>query len=90
MKDQIDLNFCTKCGVGHHSLEDFPIMLEKIMNKRNINHLSRVHKNDVINIKNLQIITRKGTNIGEDKAKRNSTILQNHEYHNPRMKKESI
>ena len=27
-KDQTDLKFCTKCGVGDHSLENFPIMLE--------------------------------------------------------------
>lgn len=38
-KDQIDLKFCTKSGLGDHSLEDFPIMLEKVMSKRNVNHL---------------------------------------------------
>ena len=28
-KDQTDLKFCIKHGVGDHSLEDCPIMLEK-------------------------------------------------------------
>ena len=62
-KDQIDLRFCIKCGVGNHSLEDFPIILENIMSKNNVNHLSRVPKNEVLNTKNLQIITRQGTKI---------------------------
>ena len=57
-KDEIDLKFCTKCGVGDHSLEDFPIMLEKIMSKKIVNHLLRVHKNYILNSKILQIITK--------------------------------
>lgn len=60
-------------------------MLGKIMNKRNINHLSRVYKNVVLNTKNSQIITKQGTKIEEDKAKNSSTILKNHEYPNPRV-----
>ena len=58
------------------------------MNKRNVNHLLRVHKNDVLNTKNLQIITRQGTKIGEDKEKTSSTFMQNHEYPNPRMQRQ--
>ena len=63
-KDQIDLNVCTKCRVGDHSLEDFPIILETIMNKKNVNHLSRVPKNEVLNTKKLQLITRQASKIG--------------------------
>ena len=53
IKDQNDLKFCSKCGVGEHSLEDFPIILEKKMNKKNVNHLLRVHKNDAVNSRNI-------------------------------------
>ena len=74
-KDKIDLIFFTKCVVVDHSSEDFQIILEKIMAKRNINDLSRVHKNYFLNSKNLQITTRQGTKIGEDNIKSNSTTL---------------
>ena len=37
-KDQINLQFYTKCAVGDHSLGGCPIMLENIINKRNVNH----------------------------------------------------
>ena len=50
--------FFTKCGVSDQCLGYFPIILEKIINKRNANHLSIVHKNDVLNTNNIQIITR--------------------------------
>ena len=72
-KDKTNLKLCTKCGVGDHSLEDFLIMLEKIMEKRNVNYLSRVCMNDLVNSKNIWIITRKRTKIGEDNIKGNST-----------------
>ena len=65
-KDKTDLKFCTSCGVGDHSLEDFPTMLEKINKKKNVNVLSCVQKNDVINIKNLHIVTRQGTKTRSD------------------------
>ena len=42
----------------------------------------------MINTKNLQIITRQRSKIGDDKAKTNSTILQNHEYLNPIMQRQ--
>ena len=74
--------------MGDHSLKDCSITLEKIMRKRNVNHLSRVHKNDILNTRNIQIITRQGKNIGDDKAKRNNTMLQNHAYSNPRMQRQ--
>ena len=35
-KDRTDLKFCTSCGVGDHSLEDFPTMLDKIHKKENV------------------------------------------------------
>ena len=41
-------------------------MLEKINTKKNVNVLSCVQKNDVINTKNLHIVTRQGTKIGSD------------------------
>ena len=39
-------------------------MLEKINTKKNVNVLSCVQKNDVINTKNLHIVTRQGTKTG--------------------------
>ena len=41
-------------------------MLEKISNKKNVNVLSCVQKNDVLTTKNLHIVTRQGTKIGPD------------------------
>ena len=66
-KDTISLKFCNTCGVRDHSLEDCPIMLEKIMNKKTVNSLSCVPKSNVQCAKNLQVITRCGTRIGLDK-----------------------
>ena len=60
------LTFCTSYGVGDHSLEDFPTMLDEINEKKNVNVLSCVQKHDVINTKNLHIVTRQGTKIGSD------------------------
>ena len=71
--------------MGDHSLEDFPIMLEKIMAKRNVNHLSWVHENDLVNTRNIYIVTRQGTKIGEDKFKNNDAVLKNYDYPNPNM-----
>lgn len=86
-KDQIDLKFCTKCGVGDHSLEYCSIMLEKIMSKRNVNHLLWVQRNDVINTKSIWIITEQGTMVGDDKTKSSSTTLQNYEHPNKKVQK---
>ena len=58
------------------------------MNMKNINHLSRVPKNEVLNTKSLQIITRKVTKTREDKGKTISTISQKHDYPNPVMQRE--
>ena len=66
-KDKIDLKYCNTCGVADHSLEDCPIMLEKIMNKKIVNSLSCVPKTDMNYVKNLQVITRYGTRVGLDK-----------------------
>ena len=52
-KDKTDLKFCTSCGVGDHSLEDCPTMLDKTNKKKNVNVLLCVQKHDVINTKNL-------------------------------------
>ena len=62
-------------------------MLEKIMEKRNVNHLSRVQKNDLVNSRNILIITRQGTKIGEDNIESNNTTIQNHYYPNPKVQK---
>jgi hypothetical protein len=60
MKDRIDLKFCNICGVGDHSLEECPIVLDKIMTRKNVNLLHAVSKEEVLNSKNLNIITRSG------------------------------
>ena len=65
-KDKTDLKFCTSCGVGDHSLEDFLAMLDNINKNKNVNVLSCVQKHDIINTKNLHIVTRQGTKIGND------------------------
>ena len=66
-KDRIDLKYCNACGVGDHSLEDCPIMLENIINKKLVNNLSCVPKNDLHCAKNLQVISRCGTRTSYDK-----------------------
>ena len=68
-KDGTDLKFCTSCGVVDLSLEDCPTMLEKINKKKNVNVLSCVQKHDIINTKNLHIVTRQGTKIGSDNSR---------------------
>ena len=35
-KNKNDLKFCGNCGVGDHSLEDCPVILEKIRNKKKV------------------------------------------------------
>ena len=55
----------------------------------NVNHLSRVYRNDMVNTKNIQIITRQGTKIGDDKIKRNSIVLKNHEHSNTKLQKQT-
>ena len=46
-------------------------MLEKINKKKNVNVLSCVQKNDVINTKKLHIVTRQGTKTGSDNPRIN-------------------
>ena len=84
------MKFCIKCGVGDHSLEDFPIIILKIMSKKNVYHLSRVPKDEVLNTKNLHIITRQGTKVGEDKAKGINSSFQKYDYHNPIMQRKKF
>ena len=59
-KDMTNLKFCTKCGIREHFLEEWPIMLEALNNKKNVIILYSVSKKFALNTKNLQIITRKG------------------------------
>ena len=76
------------CGVGDHSLEDFPTMLEKINTKKNVNVLSYVEKNDVIKTKNLHIVTRQGTKTGANNP-RISKIKEKNVYPDPLKKKKT-
>ena len=76
------------CGVGDHSLEDFPTMLEKINTKKNVNVLSCVQKNDVINKKKLYIVTQQGTKIGSDNL-RISKIKEKNVYLDPLKEKQT-
>ena len=57
-KDRTDLKFCTSCGVGDHSLEYCPTILDKINKNKNVNVLYYVQKCDVVCTKNLHIVTR--------------------------------
>jgi hypothetical protein len=50
--------------VGYHSLEDYPIVLEKVMNKKNINILHTIPKHDILNSNNLHVVKHLG--YGED------------------------
>ena len=63
-------------------------MLEKINTKKIVNVLSCVQKNDVINTKNLHIVTRQRTKIGADNP-RISKIKEKHVYHDPLEEKQT-
>ena len=56
-------------------------MLDKINKKKNVNVLSWIQKHDVINTKNLHIVTRQGTKIRSDNT-RISTIKDKNDYPN--------
>ena len=57
-------------------------MLDKINKKKNVNVLSCVQKYDGIRTKNLHIVTRQGTKIGNDNP-RISKIKRKNDYPNP-------
>ena len=63
-------------------------MLEKINTKKNVNVLSCVQKNDVINTKNLHIVTRQGTKIGSDNPRINK-IKEKNVYPDPPKEKQT-
>ena len=86
-KDRTDLKFCTSCGVWDHSLEDYPTMNENINKNKNINVLSCVQKHDIINTKNLHIVTRQGTKTGNDNPQI-SKIKEKNVYPNPVKEKQ--
>ena len=75
-------------GVGDHSLEDFPTMLEKNNMKKNVNVLSCVQKHDVINTKNLHIVTWQGTKIGANNP-RITKIKEKNVYPDPLKEKQA-
>ena len=62
-------------------------MLDKINKKKNFNVLSCVQKHDVMNTKNLHIVTRQGTQIGNDNS-RISKIKEKNDYPNPTKQKQ--
>ena len=61
-------------------------MLEKINNKNNVDVLSSVRKFDIVQTKNLQIVTWQGTKIGTDNPKI-SKIKSKEDYPNPAEQK---
>ena len=61
-------------------------MLEKINTNKNVNVLSCVQKNDVINTKKLHIVTRQGTKTGSDNS-RISKIKEKNVYPDPLKEK---
>ena len=62
-------------------------MLEKINKKKNVNVLSCNEKHDIINTKNLHIVTRQGTKIGSDNPWISKTKEKN-DYPNPAKQKQ--
>ena len=64
-------------------------MLDKINKNKNVNVLSCIQKHDVINTKNLHIVTRQRTKIGSDNP-RISKIKEKNDYPNPATKKNCI
>lgn len=64
-------------------------MIEKIINKKLVNSLSCIQKNEIPNLKNLEIITRLGTKIGCDKEKKEFTkLIENNDHPNVQKQKE--
>ena len=57
-------------------------MIDKINKKKNVNVLSCVQKHDVINTKNLHIVTQQGTKNGNDNPCI-SKIKEKNDYPNP-------
>ena len=72
--------------MGNHSLEDCPTILEKINKKKNVNVLSCVKKCDITPTKNLHVVTRQGTKIGNDNP-RIGKIKTKDDYPNPIKKR---
>ena len=62
-------------------------MLHKINKNKNVNVLSCVQKHDIINTKNLHIVTWQGTKIGNDNPKI-SKIKEKNDYPNPAKQKQ--
>ena len=61
-------------------------MIDKMNNKKNINVLSSVHKCDIVQTKNLQIVTQQGTKNGMDNPQIRK-IKSKEDYPNPDEKK---
>ena len=63
-------------------------MIDKINKKKNVNFLSCVQKHDIINTKNLHVVTRQGTKIGNDNPQIRK-IKENNDYPDPVKQKKS-
>ena len=63
-------------------------MLDKINKKKNVNVLSCVQKHDVMNTKNLHIVTRQGTKIGNDNPHISKIKIKKNGYPNPIKQKQ--
>ena len=75
--------------MGDHSWEDYPIMVEKIMNKKTVNTLSCVPKSNIVDTKNLQVVTRQVTKTGLDRNEPEILkIIQKDDYSNIDKQKE--
>lgn len=61
LKDKSDLHLCNMCGPSYHSLEDFPKIIEKVLNKMSINLLQTIMKNEIMNTKNVHVVTTSST-----------------------------
>ena len=85
--DRTNIKFFTSSGVGDHSLEDCPTMLDKINKKKNVHVLSCVQKHDVMNTNNLHIVTWQGEKIGNDNP-HISKIKENNDYPNSTKQKQ--
>ena len=75
--------------MGEHSLDDCPIMLEKIINKKTVKALSCVPKSNIDDTKNLQVVTRQRTKTGLDRNEPEILkIIQKDDYPNIDKQKE--
>lgn len=64
LKDKTNLCFCNMCRFWDHSLEDFPEIIEEFFNKRTLNLIQNVPREDIFNLKSIHVFMRLGTRRG--------------------------